>query len=160
MILVNKGRKDKRFDTDRLQDTLRKYVFDVTSGQRKYVFDVTSTGQRKYVFDVTSAGQRSSTWLKVEIKFPLECSSVFLLHNLRCGKCIEPTYQYVSRRSIEVLERAVKTTLKWLQIEVTARQGSGFPRSPSARLLLWFPGVSPQELGEFADVGDITIVLW
>ena len=48
--------------------------------------------RRKYVFDVTSVGQRSSPWsvnsVKVEISFTSSASSIFLVHNLCCDKCI------------------------------------------------------------------------
>ena len=47
---------------------------------------------RKYVFDVTSVGQRSSPWtcnsVKVEMNFTASASSIFLVHNLYCDKCI------------------------------------------------------------------------
>ena len=46
---------------------------------------------RKYVFDVTSIGQRSSrrvNSVKVEINFTSSASSIFLVHNLYCDKCI------------------------------------------------------------------------
>ena len=45
-----------------------------------------------YVFDVTSIGQRSSPWtcnsVKVETNFTSSASSIFLVHNLYCDKCI------------------------------------------------------------------------
>ena len=48
---------------------------------------------RKCAF-VTLVGQRSSPWLcKLGDNFPSRVSSVFLVHNLCCSKCIELTYQ-------------------------------------------------------------------
>ena len=92
--------------TSSCQATPRKYVFDVTSvDQRKYVSDVTSVDQRKYVSDVTSIGQLSSPWTcslgKSTTKTSTSsASSIFLVHNLCCDKCIERAYLTVSRVSI------------------------------------------------------------
>ena len=47
---------------------------------------------RKYVFDVTSIGRRSSPWTcklsESRLNFTSSASSIFLVHNLCCDKCI------------------------------------------------------------------------
>ena len=74
---------------------------------RKYGFDVTSVGQRKYVLtslplvSVLHHGRVNS--VKVEINFISSASSIILVHNLCCDKCIQRTYLKVLRLSIEFL---------------------------------------------------------
>ena len=70
---------------------------DVEFASSRWLTGVSRTPP-KDVVDVTTVGQRSPPWLvnsgKVERKFHLESmSSLFLVHNLCYGKCIELSYQ-------------------------------------------------------------------
>ena len=93
--------------------------------------------QLRNVFDVTSVCQRSSPWPWNWVKF--ECViSIFLVHNLCCGECIELTYQQVSRLSIGFVVQVLTfskreyelwqpefvslSSDRWLKIKVTGRK--------------------------------------
>ena len=92
---------------DKLKRDLDNAQSRISSLQEQVLWGRVYGAPWKYVFDVTSVGQRSLPWpckLSERRDFTSNASSVFLVHNLCCGKCIELIYQQVSSRlSIEFL---------------------------------------------------------